>query len=75
VLLGPGSGADARLEAAIGTALEAEVGLVLDADCFRILADRRNGLLARLGERVVMTPHEGEFARIFGNPPLDSQPL
>jgi hydroxyethylthiazole kinase-like uncharacterized protein yjeF len=68
VLLGPGSGPDARLEAAIGTALDAEVGLVLDADCFRILAERGNGLLARLGQRVVMTPHEGEFARMFGPP-------
>jgi NAD(P)H-hydrate epimerase len=68
VLLGPGAGADARLQAAIGTALDAEVGLVLDADCFRILAERENGLLGRLGHRVVMTPHEGEFTRVFGKP-------
>jgi NAD(P)H-hydrate epimerase len=68
VLLGPGSGADARLEGAIGAALDAEAGLVLDADCFRILAERSNGLLARLNDRVVMTPHEGEFTRLFGKP-------
>ncbi len=40
VLLGPGAGADARLAAAIGAALDAEAGLVLDADCFALLADR-----------------------------------
>jgi len=68
VLLGPGAGADTRLEAAIAAALDADVGLALDADCFRILADRTNGLLGRLNERVIMTPHEGEFARVFGSP-------
>ena len=41
---------------------------MLDADCFRILAERSNGLLARLNDRVVMTPHEGEFTRLFGKP-------
>jgi NAD(P)H-hydrate epimerase len=67
VLLGPGAGADARLEAAIATALDAEVGLLLDADAFRILAEP-NGLLGRLNARVLMTPHEGEFQRAFGPP-------
>jgi NAD(P)H-hydrate epimerase len=67
VLLGPGSGADARLAAAIGAALDAGVGLVLDADALRILAEP-NGLLKRLNGRVLMTPHEGEFQRVFGAP-------
>ncbi len=66
VLLGPGSGADERLAGAIAAALDAEAALVFDADCFRVLADRANGLVARLNSRVVMTPHEGEFARVFG---------
>lgn len=68
VLLGPGSGADARLAAAIGAALDAGAALVLDADSFPVLADRSNGLLARLGPDVLMTPHEGEFRRVFGDP-------
>src|SRR5580693_957412 len=68
VLLGPGSGADDRLAGAIAAALDADAGLVLDADCFRILADRANGLVKRLNGRVVMTPHEGEFTRVFGSP-------
>jgi NAD(P)H-hydrate epimerase len=68
VLLGPGSGADARLAAAIGAALDAGAALVLDADSFPVLADRANGLLSRLGANVLMTPHEGEFRRVFGDP-------
>jgi NAD(P)H-hydrate epimerase len=68
VLLGPGAGADNRLRDSIAAALDAEAGLVLDADCFSVLADRANGLLKRLNGRVIMTPHEGEFARVFGSP-------
>ena len=73
VLLGPGSGPDERLAGAIAAALDAEVGLVLDADCFRVLADRSNGLINRLNSRVIMTPHEGELARVVGavQPRLD----
>jgi NAD(P)H-hydrate epimerase len=66
VLLGPGSGANERLAGAIAAALDSEAALVLDADCFSILADRANGLVGRLDHRVVMTPHEGEFSRVFG---------
>ena len=68
VLLGPGSGADSRLQAAIEAALDSGAGLVLDADCFAVLADQGNGLLAKLNGRVLMTPHEGEFRRVFGEP-------
>jgi NAD(P)H-hydrate epimerase len=68
MLLGPGSGADERLTGAIAAALDSEAALALDADCFRILADRSNGLVKRLNRRVIMTPHEGEFARVFGSP-------
>jgi NAD(P)H-hydrate epimerase len=73
VLLGPGSGADERLAGAIAAALDAQAALALDADCFRVLAERSNGLLKRLNSRVIMTPHEGEFARVFGSaqPRLD----
>jgi len=68
VLLGPGAGADSRLQAAIGAALDAEVGLVLDADCFAVLGDRANGLFSRLNDCVLLTPHEGEFQRVLGDP-------
>ena len=68
VLLGPGSGPDARLAGAIAAALDSEAAIALDADCFRVLADSANGLTKRLNHRVIMTPHEGEFSRVFGSP-------
>ena len=68
ILLGPGAGTDRRLENAIGAALATHAAVVLDADSFPVLADRKNGLLRRLGNRVVLTPHEGEFARLVGEP-------
>ena len=68
ILLGPGAGADRRLENAVGAALATHAGIVLDADSFPVLADRKNGLLRRLGPQVLLTPHEGEFARLFGEP-------
>ena len=43
VLLGPGSGADERLAGAIAAALDSEAAVALDADCFRVLADRHAG--------------------------------
>jgi NAD(P)H-hydrate epimerase len=67
VLLGPGAGADRRLSDAIAAALDAKVGLVLDADCFRVLAGPAKALVKRLNARVLMTPHEGEFTRLFGS--------
>lgn len=68
VLLGPGSGADQRLVDAISAALDAGKSLVLDADAFAVLGDRANGLLGRLAGDILLTPHEGEFARVFGEP-------
>ncbi|MWD31136.1 bifunctional ADP-dependent NAD(P)H-hydrate dehydratase/NAD(P)H-hydrate epimerase, partial [Aquicoccus sp. SCR17] len=39
-------------------------GLVLDADALTLLG-RDAGLFDRLGPHCVLTPHEGEFARVF----------
>jgi hydroxyethylthiazole kinase-like uncharacterized protein yjeF len=64
--VGPGAGEGARRAA--GAALEAGVALVLDADALSAFAGD-SAHLARLVRRqarpVVLTPHEGEFARLF----------
>jgi ADP-dependent NAD(P)H-hydrate dehydratase / NAD(P)H-hydrate epimerase len=68
VLLGPGAGATPETRAQVASALEAGRALVLDADALTVFADEPEALFAHLTERCVLTPHEGEFARLFGKP-------
>jgi NAD(P)H-hydrate epimerase len=66
LLAGPGAGAAARCVA--GAALQSGKPLVLDADALTAFAGEADHLarLVRRHERpVVLTPHEGEFARLF----------
>lgn len=71
LLLGPGAGttgeAAALLRAATLAALGAGRAGVLDADIFSIFAGDLSTLQqAGLNEHWVLTPHEGEFQRLFG---------
>jgi hydroxyethylthiazole kinase-like uncharacterized protein yjeF len=64
--VGPGAGAQARCVA--GAALQSGVPLVLDADALTAFAgevDHLARLVRRHARPVVLTPHEGEFARLF----------
>lgn len=70
-VLGPGFGADTRLRE-MTTALLGEAsglyGLVLDADIFTAWRDEPATLfdaIDRSPASIVMTPHEGEFSRLF----------
>jgi len=65
VLLGPGAGIGPNTRARVLSALEAGKACVLDADALTSFADSPSDLLDRLNERCLLTPHEGEFARIF----------
>ncbi|HTI87779.1 MAG TPA: NAD(P)H-hydrate dehydratase [Alphaproteobacteria bacterium] len=73
VLLGPGNGATDATRAHVLLALEADRRCVLDADALTVFANRPQDLIAalkRAGERLgtpaaVLTPHDGEFARLF----------
>ncbi len=65
ILLGPGNGANAALCERVLCALCAGRGVVLDADALSAFAQRREELFAAIRGPVVMTPHEGEFARLF----------
>ncbi|WP_333828662.1 NAD(P)H-hydrate dehydratase [Pararhodobacter sp.] len=62
--LGPGMGLDARASGLVATALESRRALVLDADALTLIA-REPALMALLHRGCVLTPHGGEFARLF----------
>lgn len=66
--LGPGLGTGTReaalLGAALGDAGATPRATVLDADALTLLA-RDDTLFALLHDRCVLTPHAGEFARLF----------
>ena len=64
--LGTDEGARERLVAALAAPAEGAgvTGLVLDADALTLLAERGEGIADRMPERTVLTPHEGEFARL-----------
>jgi NAD(P)H-hydrate epimerase len=67
-VLGPGMGAAPEQRAMTEAALAAAAALVLDADALTQFRDAPEGLFARITERaapVVLTPHDGEFARLF----------
>jgi hydroxyethylthiazole kinase-like uncharacterized protein yjeF len=68
VLLGPGAGAGPETAAAVTAALAPGRAAVLDADALTSFADDPAALFAaiRAGGGAVLTPHEGEFGRLFG---------
>ena len=63
--LGPGLGLDATRGALVAAALASGRALVLDADALSSFAEDPETLFAAIHPRVVLTPHEGEFARLF----------
>jgi ADP-dependent NAD(P)H-hydrate dehydratase / NAD(P)H-hydrate epimerase len=70
VVLGPGGGIGGALRAQVLAALAGPRAVVLDADALTSFADEPETLFgpirARSGHLTVLTPHEGEFARLFG---------
>ena len=69
VLLGPGGGVGPAMREQVAAALASKAAVVLDADALTSFADDLAGLTAliapRPGMATVLTPHEGEFARLF----------
>lgn len=62
--LGPGLGLETCHAALVNTVLEAERATLLDADALTLIAQDAQ-LFGKLHPRCVLTPHEGEFARLF----------
>lgn len=64
-VMGPGAGLDDQLKARVAAACAARIPLVLDADALSIFADAPENLFRQLHPRCVLTPHAGEFERLF----------
>jgi hydroxyethylthiazole kinase-like uncharacterized protein yjeF len=71
VVLGPGGGVGAPLRELVAATLDGDRAAVLDADALTSFAETPQTLFSsiksNISKRIVLTPHEGEFARLFKN--------
>ncbi len=65
VLVGPGAGTLPAVQEKVLTVLRLEKRCVLDADALTVFAETPDRLFAAIRAPCVLTPHEGEFARLF----------
>ncbi len=64
VLLGPGNGVEPETRDNVLAALGLEQACVLDADALTVFADDPGALFSALRAPCLLTPHDGEFARL-----------
>ena len=65
VIIGPGLGVGAATKELVRSVLQTKAAVVLDADALTSFRDDPKELFSQLREPCVLTPHEGEFERIF----------
>jgi NAD(P)H-hydrate epimerase len=65
VVIGPGCGVGRATQEMVAAVLASKAGAVLDADALTSFKEDPNALFLQLRAKVVLTPHDGEFERIF----------
>jgi len=65
LVLGPGLGVRGETREMVEAVLKRGAACVLDADALTSFKDDPEALFARLHDRCVLTPHDGEFERLF----------
>ncbi|HLZ98673.1 MAG TPA: NAD(P)H-hydrate dehydratase [Steroidobacteraceae bacterium] len=66
LLIGPGAGVNEATRARAHAMLRTGRAVVLDADAISVFANRVGELAGAIHGPCILTPHEGEFARLFG---------
>jgi hydroxyethylthiazole kinase-like uncharacterized protein yjeF len=67
VVVGPGCGIGRQTQELVAATLSSVAAVVLDADALTSFSEDPKALFRLLREPAVITPHAGEFARIFPN--------
>jgi NAD(P)H-hydrate epimerase len=65
VVLGPGLGVGRATRDLAATALKSGAAVVLDADAITSFREEPQSLFGLVDDKCVLTPHEGEFERLF----------
>ena len=65
LLAGPGAGVGKQTRDKVLAALQLKKSVVLDADALTSFARARKSLFRAIRSPAILTPHEGEFARLF----------
>ncbi|MEO8302117.1 MAG: NAD(P)H-hydrate dehydratase, partial [Rhizomicrobium sp.] len=65
VVIGPGLGVGSQTREMVAAALSSGASMVLDADAITAFQDDAEFLFRLLHDRCVLTPHAGEFERLF----------
>jgi len=65
VLIGPGCGVNKKTKEFALCSLALKKNCVLDADALTVFQEKPNNLFDAINSQVVLTPHEGEFKRLF----------
>jgi NAD(P)H-hydrate epimerase len=65
IVIGPGAGVNDRTRGSVLAALAARRSVVLDADAITAFAQQSATLFDSVAGPVLMTPHDGEFRRLF----------
>ena len=64
-IIGPAAGVNLSTHANVLALTETGIAMVIDADAITVFKDEPGRLFAAIDERDVLTPHPGEFERLF----------
>lgn len=65
ILIGPGNGVNSKTKNNVLNSLKYKKNVIIDADAITVFQNNPNQLFSNINIDVVLTPHEGEFQRIF----------